>query len=432
MTSSSSPMNFQKHVKVKSRWLQSSQMEMMMEESQSSLDMSDTITDVLPSDINESTDCNSELKSMELRRSGRTGSSKTIYRRLNGSKTTPQKIKQNLASKTPTKRSRKKLQPVNTSEIDEVIFKESISQESNIFSPLAYKVVEIDDGQPQKSISHTSLLGKLDLNPKNEKDSNINALDKSKHSDVSYETEHLDVNDTVLKKASIPSDDNCSSGKLFENVKETNEKCTANENIPLQLHYSKTNDFISGDFDDLENEALNIKLDTIAITNSNEHGFVESNKHTRVCNKEKTYQTNPVIKFSSEFDNLKCSPSYKSKKIRSKSCDFLWEKININNTLRRYKSFDDINKSENSNVDFSKFQKKKRRQSKRIKPKNNCIEILNDIKVPEVNYNQGADEIYAEHKNQLLIARINDKEFDEKLKFTNFTLINENVYRPNR
>jgi len=411
-------------------------MEMMMEESQSSLEMSDTITDVSPSDINESTDCSSELKSMEARRSGRTGSSKTDYRRLNGSKTTPQKIKQNLASKTPTKKSRKKLRLVNTSEIDEDIFKESISQESNILSPLAYNVVEIDDGLPQKS-SRASLSRQLALNPKNEKDNNINALDKSKDSDVPYETECLDVNNTILKMASIPSDDYFSSEKLFENVKETNERCTTNESIPLQLHYSEDNDFISGDIDALKNEVLNIKLDTLALTSYNEHGFVKSNKHTRthLCNEEKTYQTNPVKQFPSEFENFKCYPIYKSKKVRSKSCDFLSKKINVHNTFRRYKSFDDINKSENSNVDFSKFQtsrKKKRRQSKRIKPKNNCIEILNDIKVPEVNYDQVADEIYAEHKNQLLIARMNDKEFDEKLKFTNFTLINENLYRPNR
>jgi len=87
MSSSSSHMDFQKPVKVKSRWTQSCQMEMMMEEPQSSLEnMSDTITDVLTSETNESTDNSFEPNCVELRRSRRTGSSRTDYRQLNGLK----------------------------------------------------------------------------------------------------------------------------------------------------------------------------------------------------------------------------------------------------------------------------------------------------------------------------------------------------------
>nr|BAH72637.1 ACYPI002970 [Acyrthosiphon pisum] len=67
MSSSSPPVDCQKPVKVKSRWTQSCQIEMMMEESQSSLDMSDTVTDVSLSDSNDSTDYSSEFNSLELR-----------------------------------------------------------------------------------------------------------------------------------------------------------------------------------------------------------------------------------------------------------------------------------------------------------------------------------------------------------------------------
>lgn len=393
-------MNFQKHVKVKSRWLQSSQMEMMMEESQSSLDMSDTVTDVSTSDINESTDYSSKLKSIELRSLGRTGSSNFNHSQLNGSKIIPQRIKQNLTSKTPTKKNRKKILFVNNFKIVENNCKND-SQNFNIISSLACNNDEIDDKLPLKSFCQIPLSSELALKPKNEKDSNLIAQDKNKQSYVSYETNHLEENNTVIKMDCIPSNDYCSSKQIFENVK----------NIPRQLNFSENDNFISENFDVLKNGVSNIELNTIyLVTNSNEQKFIKLNEENKYS-------------------------KYKSRKMRSKSCDILWTKVNINNTIRRYKSFDDIYKSDMSVVDFSKFQisqKKKRRQSKRIKPKNNCIEIFDDMIVPNVNYDQVADEIYAEHENQLLQARLNDKELDEKLKSTNFTLINENLYRPNK
>lgn len=438
MSTSSSSMSYQKHVKVKSRWLQSSQMEMMIEESQSSFDMSDTITDVSTSDINESTDQSSELNSMELRRSRRTGNNRTDYKQLNGSKTASQK--------TSAKKGHKKKQLLNTSEIGKKDkSRENISTISNIhpflkncnkitnfqsrrLSKSVNNINEIGEKLTKKSIRSSSLSWEFTFTPTNEVDSNNSILNKGNDYNISNSIKKLNLNENLLKNTFLNTDNNYSTGKLWKNDKLTFKTSITNKNISQQLYFPKSKVYNNTNFINRSNkEVLNVELNEKLIVNSN-----------------KAKQSDTLIKHinlngSSELENLECCPLYKLRKIRSKSFDSFWRNTQItNNILRRCRSHDDINTIK-SNVDVSKLKispkkspKKKRRQSKRIKTKNNYIEILDDMKVPEVNYDQVADEIYKEHKRQLFEARMNDNEFDEKLKFTNFTLINKNIYRPSR
>lgn len=431
-------MNYQKHVKVKSRWLQSSQMEMMMEESQSSLDMSDSITDVSTSDINESTDHSSEPNSMELRRSHRTGNSRTDHKQLNGSKKTSQKIS--------TKKGHKKKQLLNTSEIGKKdIYKENISIKSNIhpflkdwnnlsnfqsrrLSKSVNSINEIGEKLTKKFIRSSSLSWEFTFTPTNEVDSNNSILNKGNYYNISNSIQKLDLNETLLKNTFLNTD-NHSTGKLWKDDKLTYKTSTTNEKNSQELYFPKNKIFNSRNCNRSNEEVLNIELNEKLIVNSNK------------CEQSDVLIKHVDLYSSSELKNLECYPLHKLRKIRSKSFDSFWKNTQItnnNNILRRCRSHDDI-KTMKINVDVAKFKispnkspKKKRRQSKRIKTKNNYIEILDDLKDPEINYDQVADEIYKEHKSQLLEARMNDNEFDEKLKFTNFTLINKNIYRPNR
>lgn len=442
MSCSSSPMDCQKPVKVKSRWLQSSQMEMMIEESQSSLDMSDAITDVSTSDINESTDYSSELIPKELRKSRRNGSNKPSKKQLNGSKHTQQK--RSMSPKTSTKKSRKKKQLSNTSETGYVNeLKKTISHKSNIvqtsvewnnikhFQPIRLSksvdcINEAVEKSCWKSIRRASLSWGFTFIPKNEVNNSI----VNQSNSVSYDIKHLSLNESLIKVTSLNNDD-----------KVTYKRSKKSKNTSQQLYNTKKNVCTNKNIDLLSNEELNVELNKISTINSiKQKEFIELNKHTIQYDEKKSYQANPIGLYLPKLKNLNCCNMSKFKKLRSKSLDsvFIHTK-NTSNNFRRFKSYDCINQIEKVNVEILKFPvpqkkspKKKRRQSKRIKPKNNITEMLDDIKVPEVNYNQVADDIYREHQNQLHEARINDNKFDEKLKLFNFTLINENVYRPNR
>lgn len=455
MSSSSSPMDYQKPVKVKSRWTQSCQMEMMMEESQSSLDMSDTITDVSTSDLNESTDHSSELNSLELRRSRRIGSNRTDYRQLNGLKAIRQKKSVN--SKTFNK-NRKKKQPIaiKTSDIcKEDQFKDSIPKESIIIhSQIDWNNINLSHsiGQsksvnylcedieklPKKPIRRSSLSWKFKFTPLNNIEVNNDINGKSNCYNLSNAIQNLSIKKIQLETKTLST----GNEKLCENNQVTHRVYT-NKNISQQICHSDTDINNLNDFDGMSNEKLHtVELHEISATNSNRpKQSVELSLHLNQSDEDKTYQMNLSVKsklFISKLENMRCNPIYKPRKIRSKSLDSVLKKSN--NTLKRFKSFDDVNnKLGHYVVDTLKLQKpkkkilnKRRRQSKRIKPKNNHVEILDDMKVPEVNYDQVADEMYREHENQLFKARMIDKEFDQKLKSTNFKLINENLYRPNR
>lgn len=449
MSSSSSPMDYQKHVKVKSRWTQSCQMEMLMEESQSSLDMSDTITDVSTSDLNESTDFNFEHNCTELRRSRRTSNNRTDYRQLNGLKKTVQK--KSITSETSNKRGRKKKQPLHTTKTDKDQFKDNTSQELNIIklpsidwnnikfcqsreqSKSVNNLSEIVAMVPSKPIRRASLFWEFKFTPQNEVKDNNSILSIKNCYNLSNSMDYLNLKETLLETVSSSTDNSL----LFEDNNDKNK--TTNEDTSQQLYYSDA--LNSKNVNGYNNEMLNFGLNNISVTNFNKQKHSDEFS-THINQSGQTFEVNCSTVsnlFSSELKNLRFSPIHKNRKIRSKSFDSLI--IKSNDTMRRFKSYDDIDKLENFEVDtfISTLHKlikesipNKRRQSKRIKPKNNYVEILDDMKVPEVNYDHVADEIYREHKNQLLEARMNDKEFNQKLESTNFTLVNENVYRPTR
>lgn len=423
MSSSSPPVDYQKPVKVKSRWTQSCQIEMMIEESQSSLDMSDNITDVSTSDLNESTDYSSEFNSIELRKSHRTKD--TNYRRSNKKKTT-------IASENSNKRGLRKNQSSNTSDIDlEDKFKCNILQDSNIIirrhlsvdldnitifqSNSDNNMSEIIDKLPSKRIRRASVPWKFKYTFTKDVKDNITLLENDNYFNFSNAINYLNLNEM----------------QLSEDKKLAQKENTASKNTRQQLYCLNFRDF-----DGLNNEILHItELNEISARHFSK--LKVSDELNMDDNNDKTYQNSNLSipkPFLSELDSLKCSPICKPREIRSKSCDSIMKKSD--NLFKRYKSLNNINQIENVEIYDLKPQKpeikspkKKRRQSKRIKPKNNYID---DLKVPEINYNQIADEIYKEHKKQLYEARINDKEFDEKLLATNFTLVDENVYRPNR
>lgn len=444
-------MNYQKPVKVKSRWTQSCQMEMMMDESQSSLDMSDTITDVSTSDLNESTDCSSELNSMKLRRSRRIGSNRTDYRQLNGLKI----IRKKKAStfKLVNKKNRKKKQLLiitNTDKEDQC--KDNILKECNIIKSLStdwdnitiYQserksksvndLSEVIENLPSKPIRRASLTWGFTFTS-TEKVEDSSLLKMSSYDNISNAIKCINLNETLFEETSSSID----NSQLDIDKKLIYKEKIINENT-FQKSNSSVIDAIScRDSNLITNSVLKTNKFNKTSTNSFELNQKndELNPQSDKCNKEKTHISNLVTLKFSLSENFKFNSNYKSRKIRSKSVDYFTK--NTNNTIRRCQSHNDINKLERP-VDFAlnlqkshkKIIPKKRRQSKRIKPKNNRIHILDDIKAPEVDYNQVADEIYKEHKNQLHNARINDEEFDKKLKSTNFTLVNENVYRPNK
>ncbi|XP_060861460.1 uncharacterized protein LOC132938562 isoform X2 [Metopolophium dirhodum] len=426
MSSSSPPVDYQKPVKVKSRWTQSCQIEMMMEESQSSLDMSDTVTDVSSSDSNDSTDYSSEFNSLELRKSRRTSSNRTNYRQSN-------RKKQKITSKNFNEKELKEKQLSNISDNDqENKFKYNISQESNIKrntsvgwntisifqSKSVNNISENIDKLPSKPIRRASVPWKFKFSFTKDLKDNIRLLEKDDYYNISNAIKYLNLNKILLS----------------EDKKLTQKENTTNKDTSQQSYCINVSNLNCRDFDGLSNKILNIEV-------SAENKLKQSHElNMDVKHFNEIYQnTNLEVPKSFLFKskNLKCNPIYKLREIRSKSCDSILKKTYY--SFKRCKSYDSVNQLKDSVTDSFKLQKpekkspkKKRRQSKRIKPKNNYIEILDDMKVPEVNYNLVADEIYKEHKNQLLEARMNDIEFNEKLKATNFTLVDENVYRPNR
>lgn len=452
MSSSSSPMDYQKPVKVKSRWTQSCQMEMMIDESQSSLDMSDTVTDVSTSDLNESIDHSSELNSMKLRRSRRIGNNRTNYRQLNGLKIT----KKNKSSdfKLSNKKGQKKKQLLSTTSTDnEDQCKENIFKESNIIKPLSIDWDNITFDRSEKKSKSVNDLSEVIVNTSSRSvrraslswgftfTSTENCTGNSKlkmgnFDNISNAIECINLNETLLVETS-PSIDS-KQLDIYDKLV-SKEEIISENTFPKSkcsvIFGSNCRDFNVQSTAVLKNNTFNETSTDSAELNQKTKLSLQSDK----CDREKTHISHLVTpKFSiSEFENFKFSPKYEPGKIRSKSVNYFTKKTT--NIIRRCRSYNDLNQLKNC-IDFSlKSQKshkelvpQKRRQSKRIKPKSNCMDILDDIKVPEIDYNQVADEIYKEHKNQLHNARINDEEFDKKLKSTNFTLVNENVYRPNK
>lgn len=448
MSSRSSPMDYQKPVKVKSRWTQSCQMEMMMEESQSSLDMSDTITDVSASDINDIINCGPELNAIELRRSRRTNSNKTDYRQLNGLKTA--RKKKCMTFKTTKKRGRKKKQLLNVAEND----KEDKTQKPNIIQPSIdwYNINNIQSKKHSKSVDNIyDIIENCPSRPKirraslswefkftNEVEDNNCILEKFSYYNISNEIKHLNLKDNLLKISSSFIDNQ----QLCKNNKSNNEENKTNKNIPTIANSDI--DFINyKHFNEKCDEVPNItEINKISSVNVEEQKHLDKlNQYMNQSDENKTSQFNNLLvckPLSYNLDNVRYNPNNKLRKIRSKSLDSFETKTTIG-IFKRSKSFDDMNLLKYSVFDPLKLKKpqtrspkKNRRQSKRIKPKSKNMEILDDMKVPQVNYDQVADKMYKEHQNQLLEARINDKEFDQKLKATNFTLVNENIYRPNR
>lgn len=420
MSSGSPPVDYQKPVKVKSRWTQSCQIEMMMEESQSSLDMSDTVTDVSTSDLNDSTDYSSEFNTLESSKSHRTTSNGKHYRQSN-------KKKKKITSKNFNEKEPKRDQLDNTSVIDQ---EDNISLESNIIrrhasmdwnnisifqSKSVNNMTEIIDKLPLKPIRRASVPWKFKFSSMKDVKDNITLLKKDDSFNFPNDFKYLNLSEMLLSQ-----DDNLAQ-----------KEKTTDTNIAQQSYCLNVNNF-----DGLSNKILNItQINEISTEHLNKiEQSDELNLDVKHYN-EKDQNTDLEV---SGLENLISNPVCKPREIRSKSCDFELKKTYY--SFKRCKSFNDLNQLKNSVIDVFKLQKpekksqkKKRRQSNRIKPKNNYIlEILDDMKVPEVNYDQVADEIYKEHKNQLFEARINDVEFDEKLKATNFTLVDENVYRPNR
>lgn len=437
-------MDYQKPVKVKSRWTQSCQME-MMEESQSSLDMSDTITDVSNSDLNESTDYSFELNSVELRRSHRTENSKTDCRPLIGLRADTQK--EPVTSKTINIKGEQKKQLLNTFKKDEEDkCKDNVPSEDSNGCSIDWN--NITNFQSEKLSGSDDCLNKVDKTlqkpnsqaslPQNYTYTNgfgDNNSIQEEDCNLSNAIQHFNINETSLK-ITPSSIENKSSDKI---VHHENTACANN----LQkLDYSNINSLNDRKLDEKNNGVLNNKLNEKLNSSSNIQKLFETiNTSVIMCDDEKACQNSNfmVPNFSSfELNNSRCHSDLKHRKIRSKSVDSKTETKAIT-ALRHCKSYEDVSKLKNSVVCDFKFvntKKKsfpeKRRQSNRIKPKTNSIELLDDIKVPEVDYDKVADEIYKEHKNQLIEARTNDSEFDEKLKSTNFKLIDENLYRPNR
>lgn len=416
MFSRNSLMDYQKPVKVKSRWTQSSQMEMMMEESQSSLDnMSDAITDVSTSDLNESIDYNSELNSVDLKISRRIISNKIDFRQLNGLITAQQH--NSPSSIILNKIIRKKKQQLNSLNVKN---KNNISHTSIDMNKITISLSKrksksvnnindyIIENIPQKPIRRASLSWKFTYAPINKMEYEKSNQQKDIYYNISGTVKNS--NQTVLE---------IKSSSTKNNILCMNDKFICKENPTYNNTFQKSYS---------DRDALNLE-DVHELIN-NKFNNIELNKQ------KKPDMLNISMDQSKEENPYQISSIYKSRRIRSKSLDSLM--IKSNNNIKRCKSYNDINKLDTV-VDAFKMKqlkknptKKKRRQSKRIKPKNNYIEILDDMKVPVVNYDQEADQIFREHKNQLMEARMNDKDFDEKLKSTNFTLINENIYRPNR
>ncbi|XP_025204603.1 uncharacterized protein LOC112601289 isoform X2 [Melanaphis sacchari] len=427
MSSNSPPEDYQKPVKVKSRWTQSCQIEMMMEGSQSSLDMSDTITDVSTSDLNDSTDYSSEFNPSELRKSHKNTSNRRNCRQSNQSK-------KKISYKHFNVKEQRRRQLSNTAVVNqEDNIKYNISQESNMIrshtsvnwdniSKSVNNITEIDK-LPSKPIRRASVPWKFKFSFTNNVKDDIKLLEKDDYFNLSNAIRYLHLNEMLLSK----------DNKLAQ------KENTTDINISPKSYCLNVCDLNCRDFDGLSNKILNITKENENST-ENLNKLKQSDELNLGVKQHNEKDQNINLEISkiclSESENFRCNPVCKRREIRSRSCDFVLKKPYY--SFKRCKSFDDLYQLKNSMI-ASKLQKpekkspkKKRRQSKRIKPKNNYAEILDDLKGSEVNFNQVAEEIYKEHKNQLIEARINDAEFDEKLRATNFTLVDENVYRPNR
>lgn len=399
MSSSDSPMNYQNPVKEKSGIVQYHQIEMIFDKIMSN----QYEPDVSIINSNGSIDYNFELSSTELRTSHSIESdSNTIdYSRSNRIEPLHNIIKHSSVDWNNTKTiNHSNRQFKSTNNISEVIV--------NV---------------PSKPIRRVSLSWEFKFTPNNEVNDN-NSIQEIKN-DYNLSNAFEDLN---LKKTFLTTVSSFTVNSQLYNKDDilTHKKKTTNENNSQQSYLLNNNDC-----NDQSNEILDIEHNEISETNySNQKQSDKLNIiHLNQQDVEKTYQIHCSV--GSEFKN----PS--NSRINSKSCDSV--RAMTTNTIKNSKSYDYINKLDNSITDDFKLQNdkkeyssKKLRQSNRIQLKNNYKEILDDIQISEVNYNQIADKIYREHKTQLLEARINDKEFNKKLEFINFTLVNENIYRPNK
>lgn len=424
------------HVKVKSRWTQFCQMN--MEESQSSLEMSDSITDVSSSDLNENTDHSFELNSLEITRSSRTSRNRTNYRQFSMIKTTQQKnlfisnnsnknslnIKQSLRTPVNGKKDNVHQEPKDIIEGTSVNWNHITIYQTREKSKSCNDISRLIEKCPSKPIRRTSLSWEFTFTSINEGDNYYNLSNTRKHLNK--------IKSLELGKRSLSTNYKqlCKEEECLSKIN------VSDENISQKPYYIDI-DALNGKNDDGHTKVvLNMNNFEISKINSNkQEQFDDLNKHVNHSDTEKIYKFPKSS--SAELGSSRYSRSiYKYREIRSKSLDFLMTKTK--SSFKRSNSCDDIKKLENSVVTFKlqklrKHPKKKRRQSKRIKPKiKSSMDMFDDVKVPEVDYNQEADIIFQEHKNQLLEAQIKDKEFDQKLKSTNFTLVNENLYQPDK
>lgn len=427
----STQMDNHKHVKVKSRWTQSCQMN--MEESQSSFEMSDSITDVSSSDLNENTDNSFELNSIEIKRSSRTSSNRTNYRQCSVIKTTRQKnlfisnnsnkisqnIKQPLRIPVNGKKDNIHQERNDTTEWTSVNWNHITIYQTREKSKSCNDITRLIEKCPLKPIRRASLSWEFTFTSINEKDNYYNLSNTSKHLN---KMKNLELG---IQSLSTDYKQLCKEEKI--NV--------SDENISQKPYYIDI-DALNGKND---YEHTGVVMNNFEILKTN---FIKQeqpddlNKYVNHSDKEKIYK---FPKLSAELGSSRYSRSiYRYREIRSKSLDFLM--IKTKSSFKRFNSCDDIKKLESSVVVTFKLQKpqrksskKIRRHSKRIKPKiQSSMDMFDDMKVPEVDYNQEADIIFQEHKNQIFEARLKDKEFDQKLKSTNFTLVNENLYQPDK
>ncbi|VVC32419.1 Post-SET domain,AWS domain,SET domain,SRI, Set2 Rpb1 interacting [Cinara cedri] len=395
-----------KHVKVKSRWTQSCQIDMLTEESQSSLEMSDSITDVSTSDLNENTDHSSDLNSLEV----------MSHKTSNNSNRRSLNIKQSLHTSDNNKKKIKHQDPKDIIEWIPINWNDISIYQTKEKSKSVGDISENIKNMPQKPFRRASLSWKFKFTPTNERSNKYYNLYRPRDLSKSiFKIKYFSTNYGLDEENSIlVNDENVSLKPCYSDINNLN--CKNNEHPKVVLNLNK----------------LEISK---TYFNKQEQSDDLNDEHVNHSNVEKTYK---VPKLSPiELKNLRYSRSiYRFKEIRSKSLDFLKTKTNI---LKRSLSCDDIKKLENSVVvNFTCIKpqqtspKKVRRQSKRIKPKNTNIDIFDNAQIPKVDYIKIAEEMYQDHKNQLLEARNKDKEFDQKLKSTNFTLVNENVYQPDK
>ncbi|XP_050545151.1 uncharacterized protein LOC126907706 [Daktulosphaira vitifoliae] len=455
--------DYQKPVKVKSRWTQSCQMEMLMEESQSSFEMSDTVIDNSTDDFNENIECNEVFRSTEVRRSSRrSGNTRTDYRQLLGLKKNKDK-KVNTPKSFNLRRGRKKKHSIDllkkenhvkdTSTSCVRVHDDSVLQKSSV----DWNIItvwgssrSVDIELSHKSIRRNSLSWNFKFI-----DTNVVELPKVYNEDTNQilnkNTKILNLHKNISESATtINKIMLCKSNNLVDNHKseinnEFNMCNILNSNIVLSKNTEEIIPHVTLDTKMYESLINSIGQQTNSLISSSNIKKLSQRKNDTITETNNFVNKNYKLdlkthKYFTIIKDELFQSNFNPHNLRSKSVDSVLDKVKTNNfnVLKRYKSCDNFEVNHScSKMIISlpsqvKSPTKNRRQSKRIKPKNNFIDLLDDIKVPDVNYNKVAIEISKEHEQQLLKAKCNDQEFNEALKSVNFTLINENMYRPDR